>query len=174
MATNKFAAEAARVKGLLTRKFNSSLRKALAEGFEETVHSTVQDSSNAVVHWMLGAYDGSNASRRVMGKPTFLRGEGKRPPKHPWVGWRGEMRSTLEPGVAIATADQVAAREVKAAVDKYVRGNAPATQFYVFNSFLKIGKYAANAGLVEAAEAGLKRAKAVFEREMNRKGGPRG
>lgn len=161
----KFSQQAEKLNASIRGVFQNALATAIAEGFEETVHSTRQDSSNAVVHWMVGAYDGSNASRRTLGAPTDLRAT-KTGIKHPWVGRRGEHRSDAEMGVAIATADKVLAREVKIAIDRYVYRNPATTKFYVFNAFLDIPKYARNARLKQAAEAGLARAKAVFDREV--------
>lgn len=159
MAT-KFELMAADINNTIKRVYVGALRQGLADGFEEVVHSTKQDSSNTVVHWMLGATDGSNAAGRAMAKPTDLR-----PHKHPWVGARGDRRSGT--GEAIATADQVLAREVKIAIDRYARGQVPATNFYFYNVFLQYPNQSGRAGLEEAGQAGLKRAVASFERAIS-------
>ena len=188
---NKFSIAAADVNSTIKRVYVAALRQGLADGFEEVVHTTKQDSSNAVVHWMLGATDGSNSANRALAAPTDLRGfmgartrtlsNGKisyggarirRAPKHPWVGYRYDERSAKQPGVAIAVADKVLAREAKLAIDKYARGQLPATDFYFYNVFLDEsgqdkGHIAENARLKEAGEAGLRRAVASFEREIS-------
>lgn len=162
---NKFSIAAADVNSTIKRVYVAALRQGLADGFEEVVHTTKQDSSNTVVHWMLGATDGSNAAGRVMAKPTDLRATKHGGSKHPWVGRRGEHRDGT--GVAIATADQVHAREVKIAIDKYAKGNMPATDFYFYNVFLQYPKHSAHAHLEAAGAAGLRRAVASFEREIS-------
>lgn len=161
----KFSIAAADVNNTIKRVYVAALRQGLADGFEEVVHTTRQDSSNSVVHWMLGATDGSNAAGRAMAKPTDLRGG-----KHPWVGPRmgpGRGRSDASPGVAIAVADQVLAREVKIAIDKYARGQVPATDFYFFNVFLQYPNQSTRAHLEEAGQAGLRRAVASFEHAIS-------
>lgn len=164
MAGNKFELMAADVNNTIKRVYVGALRQGLADGFEEVVHSTKQDSSNTVVHWMMGATDGSNAKARKLASDKDLRGTKTTPSEHPWVGRRGEHRQGT--GVAIATADQVLAREVKIAIDRYARGQIPATDFYFYNVYLQYPNQSGRAKLEEAGQAGLRRAVASFERAI--------
>ena len=161
---NKFSLAAADLTDALKQQFVAALRKGVADGFETVVHATKQDSSNAAVHWMIGTEEHSRASSRTLGKPTDLRATRKHGPKHPWVGRRGEKRGMTGAGIRIA--DQVVAREVRLIVDRWLAGHTPDTSIYYYNALMSIDRYAAHAELKEAAQAGIERAIASFEREV--------
>lgn len=153
--------------------FVGAIREGLSQGFKEAVNSTVQDSSNAAVHWMVGVTGRSESSGRKLGKKENidLRNTKERGQLHPLIGFRGDNRDGTS--VALAVQKDVLDREIRTIINKYAAGQKPETKFYLYNtiggSTVSEGNspsYAESANIQQAGEAGVTRIREVFSREI--------
>lgn len=196
MAKGKFAqyteAMAIDLESLLIRSVRSAMRVAI----EAAAKATKQDSSNAVVHWLIGM---GGQGRMDLGefrnvrdfRGRYGRGKslsGKRPPKLPVVGYRGDNRSGRSKSAVvigtrkamaaskkdIASASAGTAAAVRFVTDRArdllaskVQGKDRIDRFFLYNAVaLKAGDYKDNAGIEDAGKAGLDMALHEMNRQM--------
>lgn len=156
----------------LEQLFNRSIRSAMRASLEAAAKATQQDSSNAVVHWIIGT---EGQERKGLGEFRNLRDlrgrygtgkrlKGKRSPRLAVVGYRGDKRGKgFAPPVRFVT-DR--ARDLLSAK---VGGRSRIDRFFLYNATaLKSGDagYAENANIEEAGAAGLEMAHQAMSRNM--------
>lgn len=182
MAKGKFREQADDMNFSLSMLQNSAIKKAMAAGVRAAVitdtggPSTVQDSSNAAVHWVVVPDKGTpRAPWKTMRdlRARLGRGKkrkGKRPPKVAVVGHRGSNHGNgrgTDARALAAVAKYLAARERREVLDRVVVGRLdPVRKFYFYNAiesgvFGKKGEdgayddYAENANLEAAGNAAV-------------------
>lgn len=160
MPSRRIFKEAERFNELLENLVVEAIRVGVTEGFEEAVHRTHQDSSNAAAHWMVGITGKSIPRNRKYGHVRDDRNTG-----NALIGKRGEDRSNSRPGLATQVADAIVQREMATVIAKYIRGHKPATKIYFYNAVMDIDPYQKRAGIEEAGKAGVERAIAAFRRQ---------
>lgn len=154
---NRFSLYADAKGELILDSVVASIRTGLAEGFKTTLKLTTHDSSNAAVHWLIGVKGKTRpGSRRPYGQYQDLRGKGD-----PLVGVKGDAGKYKADAV-----EKILDKEIREVIAKHAAGNKPSTNFYFQNSVGNIDGYRENANIVEAGNAGIAQAVAVFEREI--------
>lgn len=143
----------------ITQLYVGSIRKGIEEGFKSAVENTVQDSSNAAVHWMIGVQGKGSTHGRKFGQLGDFRGG-----RDPLVGERGDNRDSTS--LAASVVGSIVEREVKTVLNTYVKGQRPELNFYFYNAVASNPKYDFNAMVTEAGKQGVKDAQAYFEREV--------
>ena len=159
MESNKWELWAEDTKGSIRRMFVGAVRDAIADGFFVTLTTTYHDSSNAALHWMIGA-GRSSPSARKLGKVKDYRGGGDS-----LVGHRGDMRSYRSAEDTPSRA--ILRREVKTVVSKYLVGQRFPLQITFYNDAASIPNYEVNANLFLAGTRGLERVVQKFEQRIS-------
>lgn len=143
----------------IERMFVSAIREGITRGFEQAVENTIQDSSNAATHWMVGVEGKGNIYSRKYGKLRDLRGG-----KDPLVGNKGDGRGSG--AVAASVVKAVVDREVSTVLKRYAQGQKPELGFYFYNAVASDSKYDFNTLVSDAGQYGIEYAKAYFDREI--------
>jgi hypothetical protein len=162
----------------LEQLFNRSIRSAMRSAIEAAAKATQQDSSNAVVHWLVG-FRGQGRSelgefrnkRDLRGRRGVGKGlKGKRAPRLSVVGYSGDKRrgnSDAQQAIRFVT------DRAMAVLRNGVVGRDRIDGFYLYNAVaMATGgsdtgvSYADNAKMDEAGRAGLERAYQVMTRTM--------
>lgn len=158
-SSRKFAAQADELAASIELMFVAAIREGITRGFREAVANTVQDSSNAAAHWMIGIEGRGNIYSRKFGKLVDLRGQG-----HSLVGKRGDNRGSG--ALAESVINAVIEREVQSVINKYVKGQRPELGFFFYNAVASDEEYDYNALVSEAGRYGVEFAQKYFEREI--------
>ena len=162
MSKNRFEVYATNLAANIRRLYVAALRESLQAGIRELVKNQYQDSSNLAVHWMFGVKGGARpASRSLSSLANRDLRETKAGKPHPLVGKQGEGRTKSGAGNLEVVATQVAGREGQI-IDKVVKGNAPPSQFYFYNSLASDPEYSKNAKVDAAVAAAYKEIEQKF------------
>lgn len=155
----KFAQQADLLAESVNQLFVAAVRRGIMKGFQAAVENTVQDSSNAAAHWMIGVRGKGNVYGRKFGSLKDLRGKGDA-----IVGSQGDKRDST--AAASAAVEAIVSRELDTVVNRYVRGQTPALEFFYYNAVASDDKYDKRAGVSDAGTYAVTEAMAQFEREI--------
>lgn len=162
----------------LEQLFNRGIRSAMRAALEAAAKVTTQDSSNAVVHWLIGFRGQGRGELGEFRNKRDLRGrhglgkalKGKRSPRLSVVGYRGDKRrNNAEAQQAIRFVTDRARDTLR----NGVVGKDRIDGFYLYNAVAMLTtspddgpSYADNANMEDAGVAGLEMAVQVMNRNM--------